>query len=175
MIVRMTASTQMLLIVSPSTALRCCGVVILTTPVKCCMRFRAVWNAGRGEAERTIANPMPSLTEAFHLNRQRQAQRAHILRHAAGAAGERLPRAAETFARCAAGLYRSIWSRDQPSVVSLRELLGLIGVINRARKVWRFPHCTIVFIRTMASFLQFAAKACHPCGRSATAITEFGL
>ncbi|MBE3065488.1 MAG: methyltransferase, partial [Spirochaetes bacterium] len=75
-------------------------------------------------AERNAPKPMPSLTEAFHLHRQSQAQRARILGMLLVTleSDYRVPlrRAPDVQRAC----IEAYGPAEQASVVSLRELLG---------------------------------------------------
>ena len=78
-------------------------------------------------AERKARKPMPSLAEAFYLHRQSQAQRARILGMLLVPLENDyrvpLPRAPDVQQAC----IEAYGPGEQASVVSLRELLGLIG------------------------------------------------
>ncbi len=85
-------------------------------------------------AERNAPKPMPSLTEAFHQLRQSQAQRARILGMLLVTLESDyrvpLPRAPNVQQAC----IEAYGPGEQASVVSLRELLGLIGAHEWRRK-----------------------------------------
>jgi methylase of polypeptide subunit release factors len=85
-------------------------------------------------AERKAPKPMPSLTEAFHLHRQSQAERARILGMLLVTleSDYRVPllRAPDVQQACV----EVYGHAEQASVVSLRELLGLIGAHEWRRK-----------------------------------------
>jgi methylase of polypeptide subunit release factors len=85
-------------------------------------------------AERNAPKPMPSLTEAFHLHRQSQAQRARILGMLLVTleSDYRVPlrRAPDVQRAC----IEAYGPAEQASVVSLRELLGLIGAHEWRKK-----------------------------------------
>jgi methylase of polypeptide subunit release factors len=84
--------------------------------------------------ERKATKPMPLLTEAFHLHRQSQAQRARILGMLLMPleSDYRVPllRAPDVQQAC----IEAYGPGEQASVVSLRELLGLIGAHEWRRK-----------------------------------------
>jgi methylase of polypeptide subunit release factors len=85
-------------------------------------------------AERKAPKPAPSITEAFHLHRQSQAQRARILGMLLLPldADYRIPlrRAPEVQQACS----EAYGPAGQHSVVSLRELLGLVGAHEWRKK-----------------------------------------
>lgn len=85
-------------------------------------------------AERKAPKPIPSLTEAFHLHRQNQAQRARILGMLLVTleSDYRVPllRAPDVQQAC----IEAYGPAEQASVVSLRELLGLIGAHEWRKK-----------------------------------------
>ena len=85
-------------------------------------------------AERAVPKPMPSLNAAFHLYRQSQAQRARILGMLLVTLGSdyRVPlmRAPDVQQAC----IEAYGPGAQASVVSLRELLGLIGAHEWRKK-----------------------------------------
>jgi methylase of polypeptide subunit release factors len=102
---------------------------------------RRVGRGGRkpAKAARTGEAAPPSITEAFHLHRQAQAQRARILGmlllpfEADGTIP--LRRAPDVREAC-----REAWGAvDEPAVASLRELLGLIGAHEWRRKGVEVP------------------------------------
>ena len=84
--------------------------------------------------ERKAPKPMPSLTEAFHLHRQTQGQRARILGMLLVTleSDYRVPllRAPDVQQAC----IEAYGPGEQASVVSLRELLGLIGAHEWRKK-----------------------------------------
>ncbi len=90
-------------------------------------------------AERKAPKPMPSLTEAFHLHRQSQAERARILGMLLVTleSDYRVPllRAPDVRQAC----IEAFGPAEQASIVSLRELLGLIGAHEWRRKGVAIP------------------------------------
>jgi methylase of polypeptide subunit release factors len=90
-------------------------------------------------AERKAPKPMPSLTEAFHLHRQSQAERARILGMLLVTLESDyrvpLPRAPDVQQAC----IEAYGPAERASVVSLRELLGLIGAHEWRRKGVAIP------------------------------------
>jgi methylase of polypeptide subunit release factors len=90
-------------------------------------------------AERKAPPPMPSLTEAFHLNRQSHAERARVLGMLLVALESDyrvpLPRAPDVRQAC----IEAYGPAEQASVVSLRELLGVIGAHEWRRKGVAIP------------------------------------
>ncbi len=117
---------------------RCCGAATTTTPASCCRRWRGAPTAAR-EAARP-ARPPATPAEAFHLHRMAQAQRARtlgmlLIPFEAGAQIplRRAPAVAEVIAEAVAGTPDADLA-DAPFVMSLRELLGLIGAHEWRRK-----------------------------------------
>ena len=90
-------------------------------------------------AERKAPQLMPSLAEAFHLHRQSQAERARILGMLLVTLEidyrVPLPRAPDVQQAC----IEAYGPADQASVVSLRELLGLIGAHEWRRRGVAIP------------------------------------
>ena len=90
-------------------------------------------------AERKAPQLMPSLAEAFHLHRESQAERARILGMLLVTLEidyrVPLPRAPDVQQAC----IEAYGPADQASVVSLRELLGLIGAHEWRRRGVAIP------------------------------------
>lgn len=104
---------------------------------------RQLLQAMARRADRKPRKPAPApanLTEAFHLHRQAQGQRSRVLGKVLveleGDYRIPLPRAPDMRAACA-----QAWGPPdgQPSVASLRELLGLVGAFEWRRKGVEIP------------------------------------
>jgi SAM-dependent methyltransferase len=119
--------------------------------------------------ERKAPTPIPSLTEAFHLQRQRQALRAHILGMLLvtldGDYRVPLPRAPDIRQAC----LEAYGPGGQASVVSLRGLLGVIGAHEWRRKGMPIPALNDrihphygVFFPVRGEYVALAAEAPLP-------------
>ena len=90
-------------------------------------------------APRTLANPLPLLAEAFHWERQKQALRAHVLGMLLVPleSDYRVPlkRSPDVRQACV----EAYGPGEQSSIVSLRELLGLIGAHEWRTKGMAIP------------------------------------
>src|SRR3569623_1269881 len=112
------------------------------------------------KSAKPVKTPKPpiSMTEAFHLHRQAQAQRARTLARLLLPldADYRVPlRRAPDIRLACEDVYGA---NGEASVVSLREVLGLIGAHEWRKKGSRFRRWRRAFIRTTACFLRCAAN-----------------
>ena len=109
-------------------------------------------------APRTLADTIAVACRGIHRERQKQALRAHVLGMLLVPleSDYRVPlkRSPDVRQACV----EAYGPGEQSSIVSLRELLGLIGAHEWRTKGVAILHCTTAFIRTMVSFLQFAGS-----------------